>query len=733
MSIFFRGYVKFLHNKPRSVQSGFMNLCQQFGSVKNISIHNNNRNETVAFIEFEAKDSVDNILKDKSIFPPCITVDLTSHARNEIKSSFDDIVIENTEVQNLANECFKTSHDNSNDVTELIATNSQSVYFGPDVYGQTLIDKAYKEKCMNKTKLFNLENDDIFGKPLNRNWEKVEKPVFQIHSLDFHKRFENCDGGEIQIGKKLSRNMFTGWVSNFNNSENVLDSLKSISIDIEKSNVLNLSDVQAEMLVGAFDIVTNSFARGYVVFVAGNSANVVLCDYGRAINTANLRTLPNCYSSVPIYSFKAFTRGDHVPLLKKSHTFKIKSVNADRIVLLLFVESQEVKIQLKTWRPTVEEYGVPCVNIKSGSKVELLKLKDMNTLYIRSKEKSHFNFFFMTWNNLAAYCYKNGKSLDREPFYGEIVAFKSRLCNDNFVRGRICTHLGSNVYIVRHMDNPLKEIINLSEMIELKFEHKFTPVCYLKVGMLDALSYPVNGYGRDFINHIIGHNLTVYFDEENNSWQSVELHLSVLKENINIILRGLVLPTWLKQIQINPIDEVTNICKYDHLIENELFEKSIVSLTFVLFHDGVFYMRDRMFGKSFSTLSNMIKEYCSLNSSPYFPRIDEVCLGQFPDGSWYRVVCEKTRPGEPAKTYSVDLGNVAYLHTRNTKKIPEEVICHPIHVYCCFLENIDEIDLEKSKLLKRYENTEVDCTIIKNLNNKNYYLIKCPFLENILN
>lgn len=56
-----------------------------------------------------------------------------------------------------------------------------------------------------------------------------------------------------------------------------------------------------------------------------------------------------------------------------------------------------------------------------------------------------------------------------------------------------------------------------------------------------------------------------------------------------------------------------------------------------------------------------------------------------------------------------------------------------IILFFIIIENIDEIDLEKSKLLKRYENTEVDCTIIKNLNNKNYYLIKCPFLENILN
>jgi len=70
------------------------------------------------------------------------------------------------------------------------------------------------------------------------------------------------------------------------------------------------------------------------------------------------------------------------------------------------------------------------------------------------------------------------------------------------------------------------------------------------------------------------------------------------------------------------------------LLRNELVEGSVVNLKFVVYHDGVFYMRDKLFGKSFLLLSSMIKEYCGLNLNPYLPHIDEVCLGQFP-GIYY--------------------------------------------------------------------------------------------------
>lgn len=73
------------------------------------------------------------------------------------------------------------------------------------------------------------------------------------------------------------------------------------------------------------------------------------------------------------------------------------------------------------------------------------------------------------------------------------------------------------------------------------------------------------------------------------------------------------------------------------LLRIELVEKSVVNMKFVVYHDGVFYMRDKFFGKSFSLLSDMIKEYCSLNLNPYMPHIDEVCLGQFP-GIDYNII-----------------------------------------------------------------------------------------------
>lgn len=67
--------------------------------------------------------------------------------------------------------------------------------------------------------------------------------------------------------------------------------------------------------------------------------------------------------------------------------------------------------------------------------------------------------------------------LNREPFYGEIVGFKST--NNNYVRGRIHNYLGDNIYSVKQMDYPIKENIKLSQMIKLPFKHK--SVCIFTV------------------------------------------------------------------------------------------------------------------------------------------------------------------------------------------------------------------------------------------------------------
>lgn len=69
------------------------------------------------------------------------------------------------------------------------------------------------------------------------------------------------------------------------------------------------------MLVGAFDNFTNTYARGYVIFVAGNSVNVALCDYGRVIKTFDSRILPEKYISLAAYSFKVYTKNKCLPQL----------------------------------------------------------------------------------------------------------------------------------------------------------------------------------------------------------------------------------------------------------------------------------------------------------------------------------------------------------------------------------------------------------------------------------
>lgn len=75
----------------------------------------------------------------------------------------------------------------------------------------------------------------------------------------------------------------------------------------------------------------------------------------------------------------------------------------------------------------------------------------------------------------------------------------------------------------------------------------------------------------------------------------------------------------------------SDTCHYYAVLKNKLEENSVVHMKFVMFYDGIFYMRDKNFGKSFSLLSDMIQEYCGIKLLPYLPHNnDELCLGQFP-------------------------------------------------------------------------------------------------------
>ncbi|XP_022174799.1 uncharacterized protein LOC111036859 [Myzus persicae] len=708
------------------IKEGFINLCQKYGSIQNITIHNTDY-ENQAFIQFEDDDAAYKLLNEKLDFPSFIKVDFSNRTRKMINLKYQK---ENEDVEKYeADDNLKTIiKENGKNETKF----GTSVYIGPNVSGRSLIEESKQLKINDKIKLYNLENDDLFGRPLSSKWEKFKKPEFELNNLDFYNRFENCTGGEIKIEKKLGPNMFTGLTTFFNDGDNILDKLKIISNDIECSDLLNINDLKYGMLVGAFDNSINLYGRGYVTLVAGNTVNVAMSDYGRVINTIKIRVLPEKYTKLPAYSFKVYTKSDYVPQLKNTtYVFKVRSVCPERIVLIMFDENKEIKVQLKKWQPTIEEFGVPYIDFKSDSSVELLKLKDMSSVFIRSKEKHHFEFLFSSWNNLAAYCYKNPQPLNRKPVYGEIVGFKSTLTN-NYVRGRIHKFFGDNIYSVKHMDDPIKENINSSEMIELLFEHKSMPVSFLKVGLKNALPYPIQFDAKYLVEHVIGVRLSVHFDESKaEGWKYVDLNITLVKENLNSILYSLTEPLWLKD-NVTIDNDIGRFTKYMNLLRFELVEKSVVNMKFVVYHDGVFYMRDKLFGKSFSLLSDMIQEYCSLSLNPYLPHIDEVCLGQFPDGMWYRVICDQMKPGELVKVHSVDLGNIAYLNSRNIKKLPEELLFHPTHVSLCILDSSIQINDEKMELLQKYENTDCELTIVKSLGGKNHYLFNCPFIEEIL-
>lgn len=60
---------------------------------------------------------------------------------------------------------------------------------------------------------------------------------------------------------------------------------------------------------------------------------------------------------------------------------------------------------------------------------------------------------------------------------------------------------------------------------------------------------------------------------------------------------------------------------------------------------------------------------------------------------WYRVTCDKLEAGKLVQVHSVDLGTVAFLNSANMKKLPVELIFHPIHVYKCILGKLFTIQV----------------------------------------
>lgn len=118
---------------------------------------------------------------------------------------------------------------------------------------------------------------------------------------------------------------------------------------------------------------------------------------------------------------------------------------------------------------------------------------------------------------------------------------------------------------------------------------------------------------------------------------------------------------------------------------------------------------------------------------------------------WYRVTCGEVKAGELTQVHLVDVGNVAFLNSKNMKKLPIDLMFHPSHVYRCILSNnfilqisnmiwhniiyfsetTKKINANKLKVLEEYENTDCEFTVIKKWGD-NEYLIKFPWIEDIL-
>jgi hypothetical protein len=49
-----------------------------------------------------------------------------------------------------------------------------------------------------------------------------------------------------------------------------------------------------------------------------------------------------------------------------------------------------------------------------------------------------------------------------------------------------------------------------------------------------------------------------------------------------------------------------------------------------------------------------------------------------------------------------------------------------------FLDSTKPIQTNKLQLLQKYENTDCEFTVVKNLDDEDYYSISCSFLEDIL-
>lgn len=550
----------------------------------------------------------------------------------------------------------------------------------------------------------------VEGVKYPENYEKLEDgtTVCSVSSNDcltnkqvshFLSLLQNNESASLVIEKIMNEESLTGTIIVSSQIPVYQEISKIIGKEVVPESDLKL--IPGRMLAAQWK---NNWYRGYLMIVRDKNPVVALVDKGIVVIPDHVAELPKTVSSIPYSGVRVVLEK---PILNKNmggETVYIKNVSYDHENNHALGEIDSFgKVIILTWVPALEDAGLDCVKIPSGSKVQISAYHSASAVYVQSCDPTQKTIRSELLQDVAS-CTK-GQPLKRKPLLGEFLA--CRYIEDGYYyRAQVFQKEGDK-YKVNFVDYGNTELVSLSDMKQLPDHLKRVPCCAAKVGLKSVPNVPFNTQCMKFLNELAANMIEMFITYEKNL-REVTLELRE-GDIVNKVLFSLLEPSWNKP-DYNPVRThifMGSEIKYEVWNEGSKFEVVVAS---VIRHDTVLALRPAsgLLNHVERTLTPMITEYCeSKPNEPYNPRRSELCLAKFhEDGKWYRALCLKSYQHNAAEVFYFDYGNSGEVLHRCIRKMVPEFMEAPAVLKCCQIYGLSEkIQESQASKLKEYLST----------------------------
>ncbi|XP_066905418.1 tudor domain-containing protein 1 isoform X3 [Halyomorpha halys] len=448
----------------------------------------------------------------------------------------------------------------------------------------------------------------------------------------------------------------------------------------------------------------NNWYRGYLMIVRDQKPVVALIDKGIVAIPDHVAELPKKVINIPECGVRVIFEK---PILNKNmagETVCIKHVCHDLENNHVHAEIDDFgKVIILAWEPALEEAGLDCIKVSSGSKVQISAYHSPSAIYVQSCDSIQKTIRSEILQDVASYT--KGQPLKRKPLIGEYLA--CRYIEDGYYyRAQVFQKEGDK-YKVNFVDYGNTELVSQADMKQLPDHLKRVPCCAVKVGLKNVPNLPFNTQCMKFLNELAANSIEMFITYEKDL-REVTLELRE-GDIVNKVLFSLLEPSWNKP-DFNPLRThiyMASEIKYESWNKGSKFEVVVAS---VIRHDTVLALRPAsgLLNHVEQTLIPRITEYCeSKINETYNPRRSELCLAKFhEDGKWYRALCLKSYQHNAAEVFYFDYGNSGEILHRCIRKMVPEFMEAPAVLKCCQISGLPEkVSDSQSSKLKEYLST----------------------------